>query len=178
MLGKLPLKLDVILKTLLFFQCSSSAASGHSDCPTVISVDSNQSWSGIHSSTGTGISTERSSVFSWGYDVSLHRNVNPWLQPVMCHPTVYTIIWSTCYLCGCFAVYAGSDSAGYWSVFVLCFPVSDVASKHLWVSMICIVCYQLRFFFNSIKTIQPNHKHTHSNRLVIIIMYIKVPLKK
>ncbi|XP_008295742.1 protein FAM149B1 isoform X2 [Stegastes partitus] len=46
----------------------TSAASGHSDCPTVISVDSNQSWSGIHSSTGTGISTERSSVFSWGYD--------------------------------------------------------------------------------------------------------------
>ncbi|XP_070772283.1 protein FAM149B1 [Enoplosus armatus] len=45
-----------------------SAASGHSDCPTVISVDSNRSWSGIHSSTGTGISTERSSVFSWGYD--------------------------------------------------------------------------------------------------------------
>ncbi|XP_026212244.1 protein FAM149B1 isoform X2 [Anabas testudineus] len=46
----------------------TSAASGHSDCPTVISVDSSQSWSGIHSSTGTGISTERSSVFSWGYD--------------------------------------------------------------------------------------------------------------
>ncbi|XP_070697556.1 protein FAM149B1 [Pempheris klunzingeri] len=46
----------------------TSAASDHSDCPTVISVDSNQSWSGIHSSTGTGISTERSSVFSWGYD--------------------------------------------------------------------------------------------------------------
>ncbi|KAM9365388.1 protein FAM149B1 isoform 2-T2 [Pholidichthys leucotaenia] len=46
----------------------TSAASGHSDCPTVISVDSTQSWSGIHSSTGTGISTERSSVFSWGYD--------------------------------------------------------------------------------------------------------------
>ncbi|XP_068183108.1 protein FAM149B1 isoform X2 [Antennarius striatus] len=46
----------------------TSAASGHSDCPTVISLDSNQSWSGIHSSTGTGISTERSSVFSWGYD--------------------------------------------------------------------------------------------------------------
>ncbi|XP_075993321.1 protein FAM149B1 [Genypterus blacodes] len=46
----------------------TSAASGHSDCPTVISVDSHQSWSGIHSSTGTGISTERSSVFSWGYD--------------------------------------------------------------------------------------------------------------
>ncbi|XP_069549004.1 protein FAM149B1 isoform X2 [Brachyistius frenatus] len=46
----------------------TSAASGDSDCPTVISVDSNQSWSGIHSSTGTGVSTERSSVFSWGYD--------------------------------------------------------------------------------------------------------------
>ncbi|XP_034093912.1 LOW QUALITY PROTEIN: protein FAM149B1 [Gymnodraco acuticeps] len=46
----------------------TSAASGHSDCPTVISVDSNQSWSAIHSSTDTGISTERSSVFSWGYD--------------------------------------------------------------------------------------------------------------
>uniref|UniRef100_A0A1A7WN46 Family with sequence similarity 149, member B1 n=1 Tax=Iconisemion striatum TaxID=60296 RepID=A0A1A7WN46_9TELE len=46
----------------------TSSASGHSDCPTVISVASNQSWSGIHSATGTGISTERSSVFSWGYD--------------------------------------------------------------------------------------------------------------
>ncbi|XP_035028792.2 protein FAM149B1 isoform X1 [Hippoglossus stenolepis] len=46
----------------------TSAASGHSDCPTVLSVDSNQSWSGFHSSTGTGVSTERSSVFSWGYD--------------------------------------------------------------------------------------------------------------
>ncbi|XP_037322130.2 protein FAM149B1 isoform X2 [Pungitius pungitius] len=46
----------------------TSAASSHSDCPTVISVESNQSWSGIHSSAGTGVSTERSSVFSWGYD--------------------------------------------------------------------------------------------------------------
>uniref|UniRef100_UPI003AAD00C5 protein FAM149B1 n=1 Tax=Centroberyx gerrardi TaxID=166262 RepID=UPI003AAD00C5 len=46
----------------------TSAASGQSDCPTVITVDSSQSWSGIHSYTGTGISTERSSVFSWGYD--------------------------------------------------------------------------------------------------------------
>ncbi|XP_061692526.1 protein FAM149B1 isoform X1 [Syngnathoides biaculeatus] len=39
-----------------------------SDCPTVISLDSSRSWSGIHSSTGTAVSTERSSVFSWGYD--------------------------------------------------------------------------------------------------------------
>ncbi|KAM9809823.1 protein FAM149B1 isoform 2-T2 [Syngnathus typhle] len=46
----------------------TSGASSTSDCPTVISVDSSQSWSGIHSSTGTGVSTERSSVFSWGYD--------------------------------------------------------------------------------------------------------------
>ncbi|KAM6916342.1 protein FAM149B1 [Xenentodon cancila] len=46
----------------------TSGASSHSECPTVISVDSNQCWSGINSSTGTGISTERSSVFSWGYD--------------------------------------------------------------------------------------------------------------
>ncbi|XP_008427451.1 protein FAM149B1 isoform X5 [Poecilia reticulata] len=46
----------------------TSAASDHSDGPTVISVSPSQSWSGIHSSTGTGISTERSSVFSWGYD--------------------------------------------------------------------------------------------------------------
>ncbi|XP_061767599.1 protein FAM149B1 isoform X4 [Nerophis ophidion] len=46
----------------------TSCASSPSDCPTVISVASSQSWSGIHSSTGTGVSTERSSVFSWGYD--------------------------------------------------------------------------------------------------------------
>ncbi|XP_066542241.1 protein FAM149B1 isoform X2 [Hoplias malabaricus] len=33
-------------------------------CP----VDSAQSWSGIHSYSSTGVSTERSSLFSWGYD--------------------------------------------------------------------------------------------------------------
>lgn len=60
------------------FSSDTSAASGHSDCPTVISVDSNQSWSGIHSSTGTGISTERSSVFSWGYDVSRKSTTALW----------------------------------------------------------------------------------------------------
>lgn len=72
------LKVKVKLAYTASLVCSSdtSAASGHSDCPTVISVDSNQSWSGIHSSTGTGISTERSSVFSWGYDVS-HRSTTP-----------------------------------------------------------------------------------------------------
>ncbi|KAM6956117.1 protein FAM149B1 [Aplochiton taeniatus] len=46
----------------------TSAESGQSDCPTVTTGDGARSWSGIHSYTGTGISTERSSVFSWGYD--------------------------------------------------------------------------------------------------------------
>lgn len=55
----------------LHWSSETSAASGHSDCPTIISVDSSQPWSGIRSSTGTGISTERSSVFS--YDVSLQH---------------------------------------------------------------------------------------------------------
>ncbi|KAG7269070.1 hypothetical protein CRUP_017928, partial [Coryphaenoides rupestris] len=41
----------------------TSAASRQSDCPTVVTGDINQSWSDIHSYTGTGISTERSSEF-------------------------------------------------------------------------------------------------------------------
>ncbi|KAJ8360146.1 hypothetical protein SKAU_G00166710 [Synaphobranchus kaupii] len=41
---------------------------GRSGCPTVTSGDTGRSWSGINSYTGTGVSTERSSVFSWGYD--------------------------------------------------------------------------------------------------------------
>ncbi|XP_077586022.1 protein FAM149B1 isoform X3 [Stigmatopora nigra] len=47
---------------------AASGASSPANCPTVISVESSRPWSGIHSSTGTGVSTERSSVFSWGYD--------------------------------------------------------------------------------------------------------------
>nr|XP_046209904.1 protein FAM149B1-like isoform X1 [Oncorhynchus gorbuscha] len=46
----------------------TSAASRRSDCPTATTGDTTRSWSGIHSYTETGISTERSSVFSWGYD--------------------------------------------------------------------------------------------------------------
>eukprot|EP00063_Salmo_salar_P085408 XP_014060243.1 PREDICTED: protein FAM149B1-like isoform X3 [Salmo salar] len=49
---------------------TTSAASRRSDCPTATTGDTTRSWSGIHSYTGTGISTERSSVFSWGYDCS------------------------------------------------------------------------------------------------------------
>ncbi|XP_054655041.1 protein FAM149B1 isoform X2 [Dunckerocampus dactyliophorus] len=59
---------DVEEATAIHRSSETSRASSHSDCPTVISVASSRSWSGIHSSTGTGISTERSSVFSWGYD--------------------------------------------------------------------------------------------------------------
>nr|XP_015202055.1 PREDICTED: protein FAM149B1 [Lepisosteus oculatus] len=46
----------------------SSEVSGGSSCPTLTAGDTTRSWSGIHSYTGTGLSTERSSVFSWGYD--------------------------------------------------------------------------------------------------------------
>ncbi|KAJ8247987.1 hypothetical protein GJAV_G00236890 [Gymnothorax javanicus] len=51
--------------------CNSSEASGasaRSGSPTVTSSDTERSWTGINSYTGTGVSTERSSVFSWGYD--------------------------------------------------------------------------------------------------------------
>lgn len=65
----------------LHWSSETSAASGHSDCPTIISVDSSQPWSGIRSSTGTGISTERSSVFS--YDVSLQHKRHRVLWPLL-----------------------------------------------------------------------------------------------
>ncbi|XP_028845914.1 protein FAM149B1 isoform X2 [Denticeps clupeoides] len=46
----------------------ASGLSGRSGCQTVNSGDTTRSWSGIHSYTDTGISVERSSVFSWAYD--------------------------------------------------------------------------------------------------------------
>ncbi|XP_067092593.1 protein FAM149B1 isoform X1 [Osmerus mordax] len=63
-----PLLHDLREAVSAYDSSETSAASGQSDCPTVTTGDTTRSWSGIHSYAGTGISTERSSVFSWGYD--------------------------------------------------------------------------------------------------------------
>ncbi|XP_046885842.1 protein FAM149B1 isoform X2 [Hypomesus transpacificus] len=63
-----PLLHDLREAVSAYNSSETSAASVQSDCPTVTTGDSARSWSGIHSYAGTGISTERSSVFSWGYD--------------------------------------------------------------------------------------------------------------
>ncbi|XP_060789842.1 protein FAM149B1 isoform X2 [Neoarius graeffei] len=39
-----------------------------SGSPSMVAVGTSRAWSGIDSYTGTGMSTERSSVFSWAYD--------------------------------------------------------------------------------------------------------------
>ncbi|XP_031435019.1 protein FAM149B1 [Clupea harengus] len=63
-----PLLHDLQEAVSTYNSSETSVVSERSGCQTVATGDTNRSWSGIHSYTGTGISTERSSVFSWGYD--------------------------------------------------------------------------------------------------------------
>ncbi|XP_053538628.1 protein FAM149B1 isoform X2 [Ictalurus punctatus] len=45
-----------------------ASACNRSVCPSAVAVETSRAWSQIDSYTGTGVSTERSSVFSWAYD--------------------------------------------------------------------------------------------------------------
>lgn len=54
---------------------SAYFVSVRSGSPSMVAVGTSRAWSGIDSYTGTGMSTERSSVFSWAYDVR-HAHTN------------------------------------------------------------------------------------------------------
>ncbi|XP_047677787.1 protein FAM149B1 isoform X1 [Tachysurus fulvidraco] len=49
-------------------RAQQQTASTRSVCPSAVAVETSRAWSEIDSYTGTEVSTERSSVFSWAYD--------------------------------------------------------------------------------------------------------------
>ncbi|XP_062863806.1 protein FAM149B1 isoform X2 [Trichomycterus rosablanca] len=59
---------DLQLNTSTCNSSSSSSSALRSVCPSAVAVETSRTWSVIDSYTGTGVSTERSSVFSWAYD--------------------------------------------------------------------------------------------------------------